>query len=457
MKTTLKFTAVLLLPLAFLNSSCEKLLEIPASKNQVESGTVFADSTTANAALLGAYFTMGTVHSSMKFISLYADEYNTTSSALINLEYANGKLQSNNTNNNALWNNLYSVIYQANMMIEGVEGSAGLSPSAKKQFAGEAKFLRAFAYFYLVNCYDDIPLILSTDVELNRSASQVDKGQVYLQIKRDLTESSTALADSYQGAGRVRANKASSLALLARVHLYNNEWTDAITASSKVIANPVYQITAVKAEDVFLAGSPEAILQLWMVNGFLTDVAQLIPATPATLPVFPLRDEFYSGFEAGDLRKNNWTGLASVTGSGQSRIYAYPAKYKNRIASTTKPEFVMALRLAEQYLIRAEAKAQLGQTGSATTDLNLIRARAGLSPINSDISREDCLEAIAKERKTELFGEWGHRFLDLKRDGKLAATMSPIKTNWKTGISAAFPIPNNEIIYNPNLKQNNGY
>ncbi|RBQ06809.1 RagB/SusD family nutrient uptake outer membrane protein [Pedobacter miscanthi] len=457
MKTNLKLTVVLLLPLAILYSSCEKLLEIPPSKNQIESGTVFADSTTVNTALLGAYYTLGTVHSSMKFISLYADEYNTTSSALINLEYANGKLLSNNTNNNTLWNNLYSVIYQCNNLLEGIESSTGLSPAAREQFSGEGKFLRAYAYFYLVNCYDQVPLLLSTNVTLNRSAFQATTDAVYLQVVKDLTESSNDLQEGYLGAGRVRANKTCAHSLLARTYLYRGKWQEAISESSKVIQNSVYQLTTVKAEDVFLAGSSEAILQLWMVNGFLTDVAQLIPASPTTLPIYPLREEFYSGFETGDQRKSKWTALANVNSAGQTRVYAYPAKYKNRVASTAKPEFAMALRLSEQYLIRAEAKAQLNQISSAVDDLNLIRTRAGLVPLNQNLSQENCLEAIFKERKSELFGEWGHRFFDLKRYAKLEGIMAPIKTSWKTGTSEVFPIPNNEIIYNPNLKQNNGY
>lgn len=446
----------LLIPLTILYSSCEKIVEIPASKNQVESETVFVDSTTANAALLGAYFTLGTVHSSMKFISLYTDEYNTTSSALINLEYANGLLLTNNTNNNALWNNLYSVIYQCNNLLEGLESST-LSANAKKQLGGEAKFLRAFAYFYLVNFYDNIPLVLSTDVALNRSARQVISNEVYQQIKRDLSESIVTLPEGYIGAGRVRTNKASAQALLARIYLYRGEWQQAVDESSKVIANNAYQLSNLKPEDVFLSGSPETILQFWMVNGFLTDAAQLIPASATTLPVFPLREEFYAGFEPGDLRKSKWIATTNVTSSGQTRTYAYPAKYKNRAASTTKPEFVMALRLGEQYLIRAEAEAKLSQISSAVDELNLIRARAGLVPLARNISEENCIDAIFKERKSELFGEWGQRFLDLKRRGKLEATLAPLKANWKTGSSAAFPIPNNEIIYNPNLKQNNGY
>jgi hypothetical protein len=113
------------------------------------------------------------------------------------------------------------------------------------------------------------------------------------------------------------------------------------------------------------------------------------------------------------------------------------------------------LRLAEQYLIRAEARTQQNNIAGAQADVNVIRHRAGLgdTPAND---KESLLTAIDQERKHELFNEWGHRWLDLKRTGRADAVLSAIKPQWKP-TAVLFPIPESEIINNPALKQNPGY
>lgn len=118
----------------------------------------------------------------------------------------------------------------------------------------------------------------------------------------------------------------------------------------------------------------------------------------------------------------------------------------------------MVLRLAEQYLIRAEARVKQGKltgNGSAAEDINEIRNRAGLgdTPASTD---EELMAAIEQERKVELFAEWGHRWLDLKRTGRASALLSS-KTHWDD-TDVLYPIPQQEILNDPNLKpQNDGY
>ncbi|KIA96217.1 hypothetical protein OC25_03825 [Pedobacter kyungheensis] len=456
MKNHIRNSATWLALSAALALSCNKLIEIPAAKDQIENGVVFSDSTITSTALLGAYYTMGTVHSSMKYVSLYADEYAVTSATTTNAEYANSQLLSTNTNNASLWSSLYSVIYQCNSILEGTGQSSPISPLAKKQLRGEAKFLRAFAYFNLVGFYDHIPLILGTEVTANRSAAQASSAAVFSQMVQDLNESEQELSPAYAGAGRVRANSFCASALLARIHLFQQNWQAAAEAASRVINSGLYNTKDVKPENVFLAGSAETILQLWMINGFLTDAAQLIPASATLIPAYPIRTGLYSALENTDLRKTRWISTNTVTSGGQTTTYPYPAKYKARAAGSPNPEFVMALRMGEQYLIRAEALAKLMQLPGSIADINLIRARAGLSALGSSLDQEGCLAAIADQRRIELYGEWGLRFLDLKRNSLLDVTLGILKPNWKT-TAKAFPIPNNEIIYNRNLIQNDGY
>jgi hypothetical protein len=159
-------------------------------------------------------------------------------------------------------------------------------------------------------------------------------------------------------------------------------------------------------------------------------------------------------FEPGDLRRSEWVDSIIVG----SNTYYYPFKYKIKSGSTLT-EYSMVLRLGEQWLIRAEARAQQGDSAGARSDLDMIRSRAGLAPTTAT-TRSDLLTAILHERQVELFTEWGHRWFDLKRTGNVDAVMQVVTQlkggNWDTN-SQLFPIPRSEITVNQNLTQNPSY
>ena len=112
--------------------------------------------------------------------------------------------------------------------------------------------------------------------------------------------------------------------------------------------------------------------------------------------------------------------------------------------------------MAEQYLIRAEARANLGNAIGAQDDINKIRQRAGLNATTASTTAE-LLEAILNERRVEFFTEHGHRFFDLKRTTMLNTTLESVKPGWEN-TDRVFPIPEKELLVNPNLlPQNPGY
>ncbi len=164
-----------------------------------------------------------------------------------------------------------------------------------------------------------------------------------------------------------------------------------------------------------------------------------------------------NSFEPGDQRRSNWVDSVIVG----STTYYYPYKYKIGLVNTPTAEYSTILRLGEQYLIRAEAKAQQGNIQGASADLDAIRTRAGLADTAAN-TQADLLTAIQHERQVELFTEWGHRWLDLKRTGAVDAVMGTggacaakggtWNTNWQL-----YPIPLSELQANPNIKQNQGY
>jgi hypothetical protein len=120
----------------------------------------------------------------------------------------------------------------------------------------------------------------------------------------------------------------------------------------------------------------------------------------------------------------------------------------------------MVFRLAEQYLIRAEARAQQDNLIEAISDLDVLRNRAGISLIKNTtpgISKTNLLLAIEKERQVELFAEWGHRWLDLKRTNRADIVLAPTKSKWSKD-DTLYPIPTSEFNKNPRLgDQNPGY
>jgi hypothetical protein len=156
-------------------------------------------------------------------------------------------------------------------------------------------------------------------------------------------------------------------------------------------------------------------------------------------------------FEPGDLRKTSWT--AKFTLGAES--WFYPFKYKTR-TSTTLSEHSTVLRLAEIYLIRAEARAKLEKTELAIQDLDALRQRAGLPKLNPMLTKAEILDRVLAERRSELFTEGAHRWVDLKRFGKASQVLSAIKTGWNPR-SLLHPIPVNELNVNQNLTQNPGY
>ncbi|HEU4473178.1 MAG TPA: RagB/SusD family nutrient uptake outer membrane protein, partial [Flavisolibacter sp.] len=120
-------------------------------------------------------------------------------------------------------------------------------------------------------------------------------------------------------------------------------------------------------------------------------------------------------------------------------------------------EYLIVFRLAEQYLIRAEARMHKGDIQGSISDLNIIRSRAGLPSLPVTLTPVQLATAIEQERRVELFCEWGHRWQDLKRTGRAGAVLSTAKApNWQS-TDELYPIPAVEMQNNPFLTQNPGY
>ena len=432
--------------------SCKKIIEVGPPKTQLTPEKAFSDDLSAVAVISNIYAQFNSLIDGNLTppLGTYCDELSTTSPDAQDLEYYNGNVSVINSRNLNLWESLYSVIYQSNALIENIKSSANVTTSTKQQLNGEALFLRSLAYFYLINIYGDVPLLLTTQVGVTSTAPRDSISHIYDQIITDLVQAKSILSESYPSAEKVRANKWAASALLARVYLYQKDWQSAISESSKIIESGIYSPLD-NLSDVFEKNSRESILQFWTQEGYTIEGPLFIPGA-GSIATYPITQNLLNAFESGDQRKSYW--IDSLVDGTQ--IYYYPSKYKNRGPATGNTgEYLSILRLSEQYLIRAEAFAEENNISEAQADLNIIRNRAGL--INTTANdKTSLLIAIQHERQVELFCEWGHRFSDLKRNDQLNQVMSLLKPSWSER-SDLLPIPQYERLNNQNLTQNPGY
>jgi hypothetical protein len=442
-------------------NSCDSFVEVDLPKSQLTNVTVFEDVATANAALLDIYSKIrdkglltGTRYGLSNQLGSYADEIISYGApADPTLDFYTNSLLPSNTAVLDFWSTTYNQIYAANAVIEGVKTSTALTLDDKNRLQGEALFIRALLHFYLTNLFGDIPYITTTDYKANGNVSRMPSDKVYDQIITDLKASENLLSEEYSNPDRISANKYVPKALLARVFLYKGKWTEAANIASAVLNKNIFYALENDLDKVFLKESKETIWQLMpATEGKNTDEAKTFIFFSGPPPSVALSEDLVSSFDSNDLRKNHW--IAVVTNGTTTWHHAF--KYKEFNFTSSSVEYSILFRLAEQYLIRAEARAQQGDLIGAKEDLDKIRLRAGLAGTTA-VHQEQIIAAIGQERRWELFTEYGHRFFDLKRLGTIDNTLTTVKPGWNS-TDVLFPLPQSELGVNPNLlPQNPGY
>lgn len=451
--TYIFFTVTLLIIL-----SCQDFLEVDQPLGEIKHELVFNDESTATASVTTLYYKLnedvlvnGNLYGLASLMGLYSDE-------LVKYEqigndfdfFYTHQILPENSVVTSVWNSSYKLIFLCNSILEGLENSPNISESTKNQLIGETIFVRSLVYFYLINLFGDIPYTTSTDYKINMDLERINEDLVYSYITEDLMEARLNLSTEYVTGERVRANRFVVSALLARVFLYTENWQLADFYASEVInSSDLYNMETDISKE-FLFDSPSAILQLKQMQGLWTSEASNFIFEFGPPPIFSLNPNLAESFEEGDLRRTYWVKeLIDV-----DQTWYMSNKYKRFDFNGPEKEYSIVFRLAEQFLIRAEAKLKLGNLSGAAEDINHIRNRAGLSPVSMT---EDLNDILIQERKAELFCEHGHRWFDLKRWGIAQEILSPIKPNWRE-TDILLPIPQTELELNPNLQpQNPGY
>src|SRR5690606_3403888 len=249
--------------------------------------------------------------------------------------------------------------------------------------------------FYLSQLFGDIPYATTTDYEINTKISKSSQLEVLNKVEGDLVLASGLLKNSYSTPDRTHPNKGTVMDLFASVHLYNQNWKLALDASTYVINQKRLYPWNNNLETIFLKDSKTTLWQ-WSPGhlGSNTNEASGYIFNQAP-PLFnALTVSLIESFVPNDIRLTYW--IRKISGSDKE--FYHPYKYTERGATDTSIELTIVFRLAEQYLIRSEARAHLNDLKGADSDLNKVRERAGLTPVKS-LDQESLLELILQERR----------------------------------------------------------
>lgn len=461
-----KIIILFLLPV-LLNTACTKILD-QKPQTALDPSIAFSTKEGVQAGLVGIYDVLqsGSYYGLryFAFADLYADNLSHTGTFPSFAQIANKQLLADNVEVSNMWNTIYDGINRANNVIFYANAITDASFNKNAAIA-EARALRGIMYFDLIRYFGGsptgynkpgglgVPLYLTptlkpTDAEPKARATEAE---VYTAILADLD---FAIANIPVSNPNGRLNRNAVIAMKARLQLYREQWDDAETLATTVLSQfqalpngglvaGVDYITLFTNKNV----KPESVWELQ----FYTDDANSIAFfyyTGATggRNEITTSSSLANAHEAGDLRKPI---NVSVASPGPPPVPANKTRKYSRIAGDDN---VILIRLAELYLIRAEARARkaVPDLAGAQSDLNRIRNRAGLANTIA-VTVQQLIDAIEQERRIELAHE-GHRFFDLRRYNKLSSA----------GITQTFralwPIPQREVLTsNGIITQNPNY
>ena len=473
MKLNYKLVLTLVSLGALLTASCQKETLDQNPQASLEASTAIKDAATVNAATLGIYsgFQSGNYWGLryFAFSDMYADNINHVGTFPSFSAIWNVAILPDNTEVNAMWNSMYSTINRANTVIAAVPGIA--DPTLNKDNAlAEARVLRANVYFDLIRYWGGsktgfnqaggvgVPLVLTpTLVEADATPkARATEAVVMAQVIADLDFAiGVATFANNNTVGRV--NKDYAKALRARVALYMDDNTTALTYSNELIASGRYALTpGVTYRDIWANKNTKESLWEIQFEPTNSNSVAFFYYTTATggRNEIATSSGLNTAHEAGDVRQAI---NATTLGGGSTNL-----KTLKFTRVSTGDDNVVMFRLSELYLIRAEARAQLGtDLVGALADVNVIRIRAGLAANTTATTTATLMTAIFKERRVE-FAHEGHRFFDLKRTNLLATTIGAsyfgISGTINNTFRALWPIPQRETLTSGGIiAQNTGY
>lgn len=355
------------------------------------------------------------------------------------IQAAHYTLNAQNDRLEAHWIEVYKSIYAFNAIIEGIEGSS-VDEKAKQPYIAELKFLRAFQYWDLVRNWGAVPLITKTLSINENTYSRTSPADIYAFLKTDLLSAieSLPLKSEYNSANKFRVSKGAAQALLAKIDLYAADWAGAAEMAGKVIASGEYSLEK-NFGDVWKTtnfNGKESIFEIQfqyspqypgLANNF---VIATMASSEGGWGYFTPTSDLENAFKSeGDSIRLNWTiirnGFPVVGDPANPSFDGVPAN--NKSARFGRKTYIprgertpggftrdhIYLRLADIYLIKAEADAMLHKTPESLAALKAVRDRVNLDT-DMSLSGWDLIHAVRLERRLELAMEGG-RLYDIRR------------------------------------------
>lgn len=367
----------------------------------------------------------------------------------------------------AMWTNWYKAIGRATYSISYTENYGLTDAAYKNRLIGEAKFLRAYHYFFLVRAFGDVPL---QHIDL---VARVPKAQVYDFIEQDLLDAIQVLPkkSEYGSADLGRATKGAAQALLAKVYLYEKDWQNAFNYADQVLTSGEYSLEPDYAQiwRVNTENGRESIFEVQARGESIAHGVQQYSETQGArgpsgwgwgfnTPSQNLLDAFNA---EGDVIRRDATIIFRgetmydgriVSTAVENPMYNEKAYSSANAGAGDGDKNIRVLRLGEIYLIHAEAANELGNSDAALASLKEVRDRVNLGEITTT-DPTLLRNLIWKERRLELAFEHD-RWFDLVRTGQAAQAMQANGKPFEVGKHELFPIPNGQLIQTPTMGQN---
>ncbi|MBD1423129.1 RagB/SusD family nutrient uptake outer membrane protein [Sphingobacterium chuzhouense] len=441
----------LLLIMLIWTTSCSDLLDLQPEASVSDEG-VISDKKTSLAALYGIYDNIQNSYTpTLTAFNLAGDNVISYATPTIIVPDRNAE-----DNGGAPFAAFYVTINRANFIIKRVPEVVDnqLTDAERDQIVGEAYFLRAFAYFDLARFYGGVQIVTEPTerIDTHKGTKRSTLAETYNQVLADLDKAEELISGETD---RSRATKFAVYALKARFFLYTEQWEQAEEYASKTISNSNFSL--VKPFTTFFTDrlSKESIFEVvytavdastYWRSWLSTEDGGNQTYVPEPSLIADLLDPAKGGARKNILKQ-------SVQ---EPELYAVQLYGKKDGTSS-----LFALRIAEQYLIRAEARTKKSNPDieGAVSDLLEVQSRAEVTPLfthNAVTTVEDVLVAIEEERRLELAFE-GHRFTDLIRTNRAAEVLGSYNPLLKEPYQWVFPIPASSVEKDPDLEQNKGY
>ena len=422
-----------------------------------------------------------------------ADKGSTPNDALYMLEMDNFIFTPTNTTSSSVWRGYYRVIARANLAIQRIPDVPGMDETLRNRLLGENKFLRAYAYFLLVQWFGDIPIITAplTDDEYYAQKRE-PVADVYALIESDLQAAAAGLPlkSKYASADLGRATKGAAQSLLAKLYMVKHDYVKAEQMCLEVINSGEYSLLPY-FRDVFMPVGENASESIFEIQAAALEPIDGVTgpgATPYNM-VQGVRgipnlgwgfnrpsDNLMANFELFDPRKaatilepGNELPDGSAQVQDNPEIVGERFNRKAWVPAHTGlqdngPGNIRIVRYADILLLAAEALNENGKSAEALPYINAVRQRARATApafppgILADLTITDqtqLRERIYRERRSELCMEQ-HRWFDLKRWGRQSQVMKAVGKPFIDNKHELLPIPQTEIDLS-GIGQNQGY